>query len=60
MKAISNLYCSLSVMYLLRGRQTKDINKVNKAIQLANNNIEARVLKGLILMEKGKREEGIN
>ena len=49
-KAIQNLYCALSVMYLLRGKYKKNVNDLSKAIELAHNNIEARVLKGLLLL----------
>ena len=49
-KAIQNLYCALSVMDLLRGEYKKNVNDLSKAIELAHNNIEARVLKGLLLL----------
>ena len=45
-------------MYLVRGRQKQELEDVEKAIGLAKNNVEAYVLKGLILLGKGDYQGG--
>lgn len=55
--AFANLCCSLSCMYLIRARNAKSIEDASIAISYSNNNYEAHVLKGLLLMQKQKYEE---
>ena len=49
-RALENLCCSVSCLYLIHGKMKKNLEDVNKAIELADNNVEAYVLKGLLLM----------
>jgi hypothetical protein len=37
----------------LKGKQTKQIEDLDKSLEYANNNKEAKILKGFINLEKG-------
>ena len=52
--ALRSLCCSLSCLHLMRAKKTRSIESAGKAIKYCSNNIEAHVLKGLILYEKEK------
>lgn len=45
-------------MYLIKGKMTKSVSEVNKSIEMAENNLEARILKSLILTSSDRLEEG--
>jgi tetratricopeptide (TPR) repeat protein len=53
-EALSALCCSLSCLYLIRGKLTKNLEDAEKSIAYCNSNTEAHVLKGLLLMQKEK------
>ncbi len=57
--ALAALCCSLSCLYLIRGKLTKSLQDVDKSIGYCLNNTEAHVLKGLLLMQKEKYEESM-
>jgi tetratricopeptide (TPR) repeat protein len=50
-EAYENLCCSLSCLHLIKAKKTKILGDVEHAIKYAKNNLEARVLKGLILAQ---------
>jgi len=51
-EAFDSLCCSLSCLYLMKAKSEKSIDYADKAIKYCYNNIEAHVLKGLLLLEK--------
>lgn len=59
-EALKNICCALSCLYLLRGKTTKNEGDLNKAIKYAENNVEARLLKGIMNMEKKKYKIALN
>ena len=60
LEGLKNLCCALSCLYLLRGKATKSEVDLTKAIKYAENNIEARLLKGFMNMEKKKYKIALN
>lgn len=52
--------CALSCLYLLRGRQRGAESDINKAINYCENNLEARLMKGMHYVEKKKYSLALN
>ena len=50
-EAYQHLCCSLSCLYLLKAKESKQVQDANRSISFSNNNFEAYLLKGLIQME---------
>ena len=59
-EALKNLCCALSCLYLIRGKNNKNEADLTKAIKYSENNIEARLLKGFMNMEKKKYKIALN
>ena len=53
-EAFDSLCCSLSCLYLMKAKSEKSVEYADKSIKYCYNNIEAHVLKGLLLLEKEK------
>jgi tetratricopeptide (TPR) repeat protein len=58
--AFDNLCCSLSCLYLLRAKKSRRELDVQRAINYADNNFEAYILKSLMYLEDGRLKPALN
>lgn len=59
-EGLRNLCCSLSCLYLIRGKENTNEADINKCIKLTENNCEGRLLKALHYQKKGKHSLALN
>lgn len=59
-ESFKQLCCSLSCLYLLRGRLRNTETDINKSLKYCENNLEARIAKSLNFVKKGKYKLALN